>query len=58
MLPFRGLVVLDLSRGYPPAYATMTLADFGAEVIRVDPPPGESRRFERQKNSGSKAASP
>ena len=47
MLPFSGLVVLDLSRGYPPAYATMTLADFGAEVIRVDPPPSESRRGDR-----------
>lgn len=56
MLPFDGLVVLDLSRGYPPAYATMTLADFGADVIRVDPPPGESRRGDRADNPEELAA--
>ena len=56
MLPFEGLVVLDLSRGYPPAYATMTLADFGAEVIRVDPPPAESRRSDRVDNQAEVAA--
>ncbi|MFC1961695.1 CaiB/BaiF CoA transferase family protein [Chloroflexota bacterium] len=32
-----GLQVLDLCRGYPPAFATMFLADFGAEVIKIDP---------------------
>ncbi len=39
MLPFEGMVVLDFTRGYPGAHATMFLADFGADVIRVDPPP-------------------
>ncbi len=38
MFPLEGLVVLDLARGYPGAYTTMFLGDFGAEVIRVDPP--------------------
>jgi crotonobetainyl-CoA:carnitine CoA-transferase CaiB-like acyl-CoA transferase len=38
MLPFSGIVVLDFARGYPGAYATMFLGDFGAEVIRIDPP--------------------
>jgi crotonobetainyl-CoA:carnitine CoA-transferase CaiB-like acyl-CoA transferase len=32
-----GVKVLDLCRGYPPAFATMHLADFGADVIKVDP---------------------
>lgn len=38
MLPFGGIVVLDFARGYPGAYTTMFLGDFGADVIRVDPP--------------------
>lgn len=40
MLPFEGLIVLDFTRGYPGSHATMFLGDFGAEVIRVDPPAG------------------
>jgi crotonobetainyl-CoA:carnitine CoA-transferase CaiB-like acyl-CoA transferase len=32
-----GIKVLDLCRGYPPAFATMHMADFGADVIKVDP---------------------
>lgn len=37
MQALEGIKVLDLCRGYPPAYAAMTLADFGADVIKVDP---------------------
>lgn len=33
-----GLLVLDLNRRYPGALATMFLADFGARVIKIDPP--------------------
>jgi len=33
----QGIKVLDLCRGYPPAFATMHMADFGADVIKVDP---------------------
>lgn len=33
-----GIKVLDLCRGYPPAFSAMYLADFGADVIKVDPP--------------------
>ncbi len=33
-----GITVLDLGRGYPPAHSAMFLGDFGARVIRVDPP--------------------
>ena len=38
MQPLDGILVLDLARGYPGAYTTMILADFGADVIRIDPP--------------------
>lgn len=44
MLPFEGLRVLDFTRGYPGSHATMFLGDFGADVIRVDPPPGATPR--------------
>ncbi|RLC67275.1 MAG: CoA transferase, partial [Chloroflexi bacterium] len=40
MLPLSGTVVLDFAHGYPGAYSTMFLGDFGAEVIRIDPPHG------------------
>ena len=39
VLALEGITVLDLCRGYPGALSTTFLADFGAEVIRVDPPP-------------------
>lgn len=32
-----GIRVLDLTRTFPPAFSAMFLADFGAEVIKVDP---------------------
>jgi crotonobetainyl-CoA:carnitine CoA-transferase CaiB-like acyl-CoA transferase len=35
---FKGLKVIDLCRSYPPAFAGMFLADFGADVIRIDTP--------------------
>ena len=38
--PLTGIKVLDLSRQFPGPYATMVLADFGAEVLRL-----EDRRF-------------
>lgn len=37
-----GLRVLDLSTGYAGKIATMVLADFGAEVIRVEPAEGNA----------------
>src|SRR5262249_5398012 len=36
-----GLRVLDFSQGVSGAMATMILADYGAEVIRVEPPEGD-----------------
>ena len=35
---FEGIKVLDLCRSYPPAFGAMFLADFGADVIRIDRP--------------------
>jgi crotonobetainyl-CoA:carnitine CoA-transferase CaiB-like acyl-CoA transferase len=41
-----GITVLDLARGYPPAHSTMFLGDFGARVIKIDPPEGS--KMEKQ----------
>jgi len=38
MRPLDGLVVLDLTRLLPGAAATMQLATFGAEVIKIEEP--------------------
>lgn len=38
MKALEGLVVIDMSRRYPGAFPAMLLGDFGAKVIKVDPP--------------------
>ncbi len=43
-LPLAGVSVLDLSQIYNGPYATFLLAMAGAEVIKVEPPGGESLR--------------
>ena len=42
--PCSDLFVLDFSRGMPGALATVVLADFGAQVIKVEPPTGDPAR--------------
>ena len=41
---FEGIRVLDFTSGMPGGVATMVMADFGAEVIKVEPPGGEKFR--------------
>lgn len=44
--PCSGLNVLDFSQGMPGAICTLVMADFGAEVIKVEPPGGDPFRFQ------------
>lgn len=44
MKPLQGIRVIDLSRILSGPYCTMTLADMGAEVIKVEAPSGDDTR--------------
>ena len=44
MTAFEGLRVVDVSQGLAGPMATMLLADFGAEVVKVEPPEGDRLR--------------
>ncbi len=41
---FEGITVLDFSWGWPGSIATMIMSDYGAEVIKVEPPGGDPFR--------------
>ena len=41
---FDGITVLDFTWGMPGGVATMVMSDFGAEVLKVEPPGGEKFR--------------
>lgn len=43
--PLAGIRVVDLSQNLPGPFATLTLAALGAEVIKVEPPGGDSARM-------------
>lgn len=42
--PFAGLRVLDVSQGIAAPYAAMLLAQYGADVVKVEPPGGDWSR--------------
>ena len=44
--PCTGLTILDFSLGMPGALCTLVMADYGAEVIKVEPPGGDPFRFQ------------
>src|SRR5262245_6745799 len=43
--PYHGLRVVDLSQGIAGPYAPMLLAQYGADVIKVEPPEGGWERI-------------
>jgi crotonobetainyl-CoA:carnitine CoA-transferase CaiB-like acyl-CoA transferase len=43
-LPLSGVRLLDLTRLAPGPYATLVLADLGAEVVKLEPPEGDAAR--------------
>ncbi len=43
-LPYRDLRVLEFSQGYAAPYCAMMLAQYGAEVIKLEPPRGDWSR--------------
>ena len=56
--PLSGIKVVDLTRGIPGAIATMLLADYGAEVLKLQNPSGdplESSPAYRVWNRGKKS---
>ena len=51
--PLSGIKVVDLTRGIPAAIATMLLADYGAEVLKLQTPQATRWRVPQHTVSGT-----
>ena len=53
--PLAGVTVLDFGQVYQGPYATLLMAQAGADVIKIEPPQGEPlrRRYSRGQNSNT-----
>ncbi len=58
MMALDGVRVLDLSRLAPGPFCTMLLADFGADVIVVEAPPGAARISMEEERPEARALNP
>jgi alpha-methylacyl-CoA racemase len=50
-MPLDGIKVLDFSHYIPGPFASLRLADFGAEVVKVEPPTGDLARSDKDEAS-------
>src|SRR3954454_357373 len=50
--PLDGVRVLDLTRVLSGPHATRMLCDLGAEIVKVEPPSGDTTRFTTPKING------
>ncbi|MDY6933562.1 MAG: CoA transferase [Spirochaetota bacterium] len=49
--PLKGIRVIDMTHAHAGPFGTMLLGDLGAEIIKLEPPPGEMMRMGEKKVS-------